>query len=231
MKKVVVEFPEFDRSMRLYTLELAEEWKACTRCTDLSKSRTKFVYGSGHPDADLMIIGEGPGNDEDYYGVPFIGESGGLLNQLLIINDMTREDVFVDNLVPCRPLSEDIARETVRTPTRAEISNCLERLHETIRQVDPLLIVTMGATALKTLTGDNSLSINKVRGEVFTIRVPGVFKMIEYPVVACMHPAYILRNPSDAKHSPKWYLVEDFTFAIKLLQLARKCYKTEVNNE
>ena len=103
--------------------------------------------------------------------------------------------------------------------------NCLPRLYEVIRTVDPILILTMGKTVLQALTRDNSLTIAKARGEVFVVKVPGVFKMIEYPVVASRHPAFILRNPSSAKNSPKYHLVQDFEFAVEILKLARKCYR------
>jgi DNA polymerase len=227
MKSVVVKFPEFKRTMKLYTLDLADDWDDCELCDDLVNSRTRVVHGSGHPNADLMLIGEGPGNSEDDEGVPFIGESGSLVNQLLIVNDMTREDVFIDNLVPCRPLNWANGQRILRPPTRVEVSNCLPRLYETIRQVDPLLIIAMGRPVLHVLTGDTSLTIKKTRGEVHIIRVPGIFKMIEYPIVVSQHPAFILRNPSDAKYSPKWYLVRDFVFATRLLKLARKCYRRQ----
>lgn len=225
MKRVIVKFPEFERPMKLSMLDLSDSWDECDLCDDLVKSRTQVVHGSGHPTAPLMLIGEGPGNDEDDEGVPFIGDSGGLLNQLLIVNDMTREDVFVDNLVPCRPLNWIDGRPVLRPPTKLEVANCMPRLYETIREVDPILIVAMGRPVLHALTGDSTLTIRKTRGEVYIIRVPGVFKMIEYPIVVSQHPAFILRNPSEAKYSPKWYLVRDFVFASRLVKLARKLYR------
>lgn len=225
MKRVVVKFPEFKQTMKLRELDLSDDWEDCDLCEDLERSRSQVVHGSGHLDADLLICGEGPGNEEDLEGVPFIGDSGGLLNQLLIVNDMTREDVFVDNLVPCRPLHVVDGRKAIRPPTKVEITNCLPRLYQTILEVDPILIVAMGRPVLHTLTKDSSLTIQKTRGEVYIIRIPGVFKMVEYPIVVSQHPAFILRNPSEAKYSPKWYLVRDFVFASRLLKLARKLYR------
>jgi DNA polymerase len=224
MIPITVKFLEFERTMRLSMLDLTEDWDNCELCDNLAENRSQVVHGSGHPNADLMIIGEGPGNDEDDEGVPFIGESGGVLNNLLAVNNMTREDVFVENIVACRPLDWVNGRKTLRPPSKIEVANCLPRLHETIRQVDPLLILVLGRSALHTLTGDSSLTIKKTRGEVHVIRVPGIFKMIDYPIVVSQHPAFILRNPSTAKHSPKWHLVQDFGFASNLLELARKCY-------
>ena len=225
MNKLVVKFPEFRKNMHLYTLDLADNWEDCDLCSDLEERRTQVVHGSGNPEADLLILGEGPGNDEDYEGVPFIGESGGLLNNLLIGSGMTREDVFVDNLVACRPTHDVDGREVIRPPTKIEAANCLPRLHEVIRTIDPILIVTMGKSVLQTLLGDGSITISKARGEVFIIRVPGIYKMIEYPIVASRHPAFIIRNPSSAKNSPKYHLVQDFEFAVEILKLARKCYR------
>ena len=227
MRCRVVEFPEFANLQHLYLLEdVTREWDGCGKCKNLVSSRTRIVHGSGKLDTDLMIIGEAPGNEEDEQGVPFIGDSGMLLNQLLAIGDMDRQDVFVDNLVPCRPL-DNAERPTIRPPSKREIDTCLPRLHETIIKIDPLLIVAMGRSVLHALTRDTSLTIMRARGSVHVVRIPGVFKMVEYPMVVSQHPAFILRNPSEAKHSPKWYLVRDFVFAVKLLNLARMCYRKE----
>jgi len=225
MRPISVKFPEFSRTMKLFELDLADMWDDCELCEDLVESRSQVVHGSGHPNARMIIIGEGPGNEEDLEGVPFIGDSGGLLNQLLIVNNMTREDVFADNLVPCRPLHMVDGRKTIRPPTKAEVARCLPRLYKTILDVDPYLIVAMGRSVIHTLTGDSSLTIGKTRGEVLMIRIPGIYKMVQYPVVVSQHPAFILRNPSDAKYGPKWYLVRDFVFASRLLKMARKCYE------
>jgi DNA polymerase len=227
MRGLVVEFPEFEKLQRLYLLEeVADEWDGCGKCKNLVNSRTRIVHGSGKLDADMMIIGEAPGNEEDAQGVPFIGDSGMLLNQLLILGDMDRQDVFVENLVPCRPL-DNAERPSIRPPSRREVDTCLPRVHETILKIDPLLIVAMGRSVLHALTRDTSLTITRARGGVHIIRVPGVLKTVEYPMVVSQHPAFILRNPSEAKHSPKWYLVRDFVFAVKLLNLAKKCYRKE----
>ena len=224
MKTLVVEFPEFKELQSLTQLDLARDWDGCKLCKELVRSRSQIVHGSGNTKAHLMILGGAPGNAEDYEGVPFIGDCGCLLNSLLVLNDLARKDVFVDNLIPCLPLDSG-PRPSVRVPTRKEVTNCLPRVYETIRQVDPLLIVAMGRPVLHALTKDTTMTITKARGSVHLVRIPGVFKMIEYPIVVSQHPSYVLEKPSRAgKYSSEWYLARDFVFAVQLINLARKCY-------
>lgn len=218
-------FLQFDRPLKLAALTMSKLWEGCEKCEDLAESRSRVVFGSGNPFARVMFIGEGPGVNEDEDGVPFVGRAGDLLNAFVKAAGMTRSDVWVDNMVMCQPLkAADGGRMANRPPTLREVGHCKSRVWETIRLIDPLLIVALGGTALKGLTGDNQLSIVKVRGDVFTIRVPGVYKMIEYPLVAMQHPAYVLRDETETVYSRKWWFKEDFKFAMRVLKLATKCY-------
>lgn len=139
-----------------------------------------------------MIFGEGPGPVEDDKGLPFVGSSGILLNKMLKLLGWSRDEVFVDNLVACFPCQETEDRWVIRKPNMNEIMACRPRVVETIRQIDPLLIITLGATALHGLTG-NTASITKARGELFFAHIPGIYKKISYPVFPTFHPAYVLR--------------------------------------
>jgi len=218
-------FIQFDQPLTLATLSVSKLWEDCKKCSELTKSRRRVVFGSGNPFAKLMIIGEAPGANEDNDGVPFVGKSGDFVNSFLKAAGMTRSDVWVDNMIQCQPLKDaGNNRKTNRPPTTTEVDNCLCRIWETIRLIDPWLILALGSTALKGLTGDNQLSVTKVRGDVFIIRVPGVYKMIEYPMVALQHPSYVLRDETQVEYSRKWWFKEDFKFAVRTLHLAERCY-------
>ena len=219
-------FLQFNQPLKLAALRASKLWDGCEKCESLAESRSRLVYGSGNPYAKLMFVGEGPGANEDHDGVPFVGRAGDLLNAFIKAAGMTRSDVWVDNMVQCWPTkAAEGNRQVNRPPTLKEVRNCLHRIWETIRTVDPLLIIALGGTALKGLTGDNQLSIVKVRGDVFIIRVPGVYKMIEYPVIAMQHPAYVLRDETETVYSRKWWFKEDFKFATRVLRLAERCYE------
>ena len=173
--------------------ELSAHCQQCQRC-DLCQSRTNVVIGRGNPQADIMVIGEGPGQNEDEQGKPFVGRSGQLLEKILAsVQFDTDKDVFIANMVKCRPPSN-------RTPIAGEIEACKGYILEQIRLVDPKIILFTGATALKGLTGEKK-GITKVRG-----------KWLEWQGRLCMaifHPAYLLRNPSKEKGKPKWLMWQD----------------------
>ncbi|MDG2615648.1 uracil-DNA glycosylase [Thermoleptolyngbya sichuanensis A183] len=173
-----------------------EEMKAhcdqCQRC-ELGQNRTHAVIGRGGLAAPVMIVGEGPGQTEDETGLPFVGKSGQLLTKILESVQLTDEDVFICNVVKCRPPEN-------RTPTSAEADACKGYLMEQIRLINPKIILLTGATALKGLLGIKQ-GITKVRGQ--WIEQDGRFYM---PI---FHPAYLLRNPSREKGSPKWLMWQD----------------------
>jgi DNA polymerase len=173
--------------------QLASHCKNCQRC-GLAQGRTHAVVSRGNPKADLLIIGEGPGQQEDEQGLPFVGRSGQLLDKILeSVRLDTEKDVYICNIVKCRPPGN-------RVPTADEMAACQGYLLEQIRMVDPKVILLTGATAVKGITGEKK-GITKIRGQ--WIAWEGRFCM---PI---FHPAYLLRNPSREKGSPKWLMWQD----------------------
>jgi uracil-DNA glycosylase len=190
------------------TYQSMEEIKVhCNRCQrcELGATRTNAVIGRGNPSANLMIIGEGPGQNEDETGLPFVGKSGQLLDKILASVELTEADVFIANIVKCRPPGN-------RAPTDAEMNTCRPYLMEQIRMVDPKVILLSGASSVKGLLGDKR-GITKIRGE-----------WIEWEGRFCMpvfHPAYLLRNQSREKGQPKWLMWQDIqAVKAKLEELA-----------
>ncbi|HEY9844774.1 MAG TPA: uracil-DNA glycosylase [Candidatus Caenarcaniphilales bacterium] len=173
--------------------DLAQHCNQCQRCR-LGATRTHAVVGRGSLDAPLMIVGEGPGQNEDETGLPFVGRAGQLLEKILeSVKLDTDKDVYISNIVKCRPPGN-------RNPATDEAEACKPYILEQIRMVDPKIILLTGATALKVLTGDKR-GITKIRGE-----------WIEWQGRLCMpilHPAYLLRNPSRQTGSPKWLMWQD----------------------
>uniref|UniRef100_B8HRZ5 Type-4 uracil-DNA glycosylase n=1 Tax=Cyanothece sp. (strain PCC 7425 / ATCC 29141) TaxID=395961 RepID=B8HRZ5_CYAP4 len=184
--------------------EMAPHCDRCHRC-DLGQSRTHAVVGRGHPQAPIMIIGEGPGQTEDETGLPFVGKAGQLLEKILAAVQLdSQQDVYICNIVKCRPPGN-------RVPTPEEMAACRPYLLEQLRLVDPKIILLTGATAVKGLTGDKR-GITKIRGQ-----------WLEWEGRLCMpilHPAYLLRNPSKEPGSPKWLMWQDIqTVRAKLDEL------------
>lgn len=157
--------------------ELAQQVAACTQCP-LHAGRTQTVYGAGSPDADLMFIGEGPGAEEDAQGLPFVGRSGQLLTKMIEAVGLTREKVYIANVVKCRPPSN-------RTPGPDEAAACWGYLQRQIEIIEPKVIVVLGNAATKALL-DTKVGITKLRGQ--WREVWGI------PVMPTFHPAYLLRQ-------------------------------------
>jgi uracil-DNA glycosylase len=170
-------------SRRDRLVEVYNEASGCQRCP-LAETRTKVVFGAGNADADLMFVGEAPGAEEDRQGLPFVGRAGGLLNQLLEGIGMTREDVFVANVLKCRPPGN-------RDPQPAEIEACSPYLHKQVELIQPKVVGTLGNFATKLLTG-NQTGITKVRGTT-QVHVLGGRAVYLMPL---LHPAAALRTPS-----------------------------------
>ncbi len=158
--------------------ELNSKINTCTKCS-LSQGRTKFVFGTGNPDADVMLIGEAPGAEEDKQGIPFVGRAGQLLNDILKAIDFTREEIYIANIVKCRPPGN-------RNPLPDEMEACLPYLYKQIELIKPKLILLLGRVAATALLKKN-LSLAKFRGNVYEIN--GIKTMVTY------HPAALLRNP------------------------------------
>jgi uracil-DNA glycosylase len=161
------------------TLEsIADEIKACTLC-GLSQNRTQAVPGAGNPTADIMFIGEAPGFYEDKQGLPFVGASGRYLDELLQMIDLKREDVFITNIVRCRPPRN-------RDPLRSEIQACRPYLDRQIAQIEPKIIATLGRFSMAQFF-DNA-KISQIHGQPLTKN-----GRIYYPLY---HPAAVLRSPA-----------------------------------
>ncbi len=171
---------------RRTTLEdVRTELGECTRCP-LHRSRTHIVFGEGNPRAKLMFVGEGPGRDEDIQGRPFVGQAGGLLTKIIEAIKLTRSDVYIANIVKCRPPEN-------RAPVGVEISTCFPFLVKQIRVIGPRLIVALGTVAAQTLLKTHE-PISKSRGRFHDF--DGI------PVMPTFHPAYLLRNPGMKR--PVW---------------------------
>ena len=181
---------------------IEEIQRACATCKncELFKSRTQTVFGTGPVPAHLMIIGEGPGQDEDLQGEPFVGRSGKLLTKILeSVNIDRKKDVYIANTVKCRPPDN-------RTPLKREIEACNEFLAAQILKVKPKILVLLGSPALKTVLNE-SQPISKVRG-TWIKREVSYMKSPLY-VMPMFHPAYLLRNPSKDIGAPKWQTWQD----------------------
>lgn len=204
-------------------LLFARAWLNCRECK-LHKDRQRVVLGFGNPRADVMVIGEGPGAEEDRVGIPFVGASGELLDDFLYRLKWDRDDLFLDNTVACRPTKESDRGMVNRPPDPSEMIACRWRLWETIYRIDPLLIVSMGASALKGLTGTTD-SITKARGELYMMKIPGFYKKITYPVLPTFHPSFLLRNASTRKGAPMDQFWEDLKMAKKIYNRLQVMYK------
>ena len=158
---------------------IREDIGDCTRCK-LHKGRTKIVFGTGNPNADLMFVGEGPGRDEDLSGEPFVGRAGKLLTDMIKAMGLQREQVYIANVVKCRPPEN-------RLPEKDEIATCSPFLMRQIDAIKPKVICTLGSCSAQTLL-QTAQGISKLRGEWFDFR--GTKLMPTY------HPAYLLRNPA-----------------------------------
>jgi uracil-DNA glycosylase family 4 len=162
--------------------------QGCMNCP-LGATRTNFVFGAGNPDADIMFVGEAPGEKEDLEGMPFVGRSGKLLTDILKAIDLTREDVYIANILKCRPPNN-------RDPNRAEIEECEPYLLKQIELIKPKLLVALGRISASTLLRSKD-SLTAMRGQVFDYH--GTDMVVTY------HPAALLRNPNWKR--PAW---EDF---------------------
>jgi len=154
----------------------------CEKCK-LSKTRTQVVYGVGNPNADLMFIGEAPGRDEDLQGEPFVGRAGQLLTDIIKAMKLTRDDVYIANVVKCRPPEN-------RNPEPDELDACRPYIQRQVEIIQPKVIVALGRFALQSLTG-KAYGITSVRGQ--WLEYNGVKVMPTY------HPAYLLRNQAAKK--------------------------------
>ncbi|MCE5194271.1 MAG: uracil-DNA glycosylase [Nitrospiraceae bacterium] len=167
--------------------ELRKELENCQRCR-LSRERKNIVIGEGSLDADIMFIGEGPGREEDIQGRPFVGDAGQILTRLIEKMGFKRENVYIGNIVKCRPPMN-------RDPEEDEIAACLPFVQKQIEIISPKIIISLGRISAHTLT-ESKIPITKLRGNFS--------KYGHIPLMPTFHPAYLLRNPKE-----KWRVWED----------------------
>ena len=167
---------------------------ACVKCPNLASSRTQTVFGVGNPDADLMFVGEAPGADEDAQGEPFVGRAGQLLTKIIKAMGFAREEVYIANILKCRPDTPGSAYGN-RPPTPSEMQTCRPYLMEQIDIIQPKVIVALGATAVEGLLG-NRAPMHQLRGRWNSFN--GTPLMVTY------HPAYLLRNQSPSEKRKVW---------------------------
>jgi uracil-DNA glycosylase family 4 len=170
-------------------LECVSKIASVCRSCELASTRTNVVFGAGNPTADLMFIGEGPGRNEDLEGVPFVGRAGELLNKILEAAEFIRDDVYIANIIKCRPPNN-------RTPLTSEIDACVPFLARQIALIKPRIICTLGLPATQTLLGVKG-SMGAMRGKVY--------RHGDIKVIPTYHPAAALRDPKYKR--PMW---EDF---------------------
>ncbi len=175
--------------------KLAKFLDGCTRCR-LSQTRTNLVFGHGNPRAKLVFVGEGPGYEEDMQGLPFVGQAGRLLTKMIKSIGLERKDVYICNVVKCRPPKN-------RTPLKDEVLACSPFLIKQLEIIKPAVICALGSCATETLIG-SKLPISKLRGQTF--------KWKGITVIPTFHPAYLLRNPLEKRKA--W---EDLVAILKII--------------
>jgi DNA polymerase len=167
-----------DKKLELNVLQ--KEVSSCVKCPELVANRTQTVFGDGDPDVRLMVIGEAPGKQEDIKGIPFVGDAGELLTNILKACGFDRKDVYIANVLKCRPPDN-------RNPTDEEVCNCRGFLDKQIEIIKPKFLLLLGSVASKAVLGNSVTSLRGIWHEYEGI-----------PTLVSYHPAYLLRNP-DAK--------------------------------
>jgi len=185
---------------------LAERASVCVKCPHLVARRRTVVFGVGNPEAKLMFVGEAPGEEEDLQGEPFVGRAGQLLTKMIIAMGLTREQVYIANIVKCRPDMPPGAPGN-RKPTKQEMETCVPYLRAQIEVIQPGVMVALGATAAEGLLGPIG-TIGSLRG-----------KFLEYrgtPLMPTYHPSYLLRNQSNTEKRKVW---EDLLKVMERLEM------------
>jgi uracil-DNA glycosylase family protein len=180
--------------------ELARQVAVCTRC-DLALNRTNTVFGTGDPYSPLMLVGEGPGENEDATGLPFVGRAGKLLDDILAAVNLTRQDVYITNIVKCRAAVEEGGRMKNRQPRTSEIKACNIYLQGQTEAIRPKIVLCLGGPAAKTVI-DKDFRITKDRGKWYDLE-GGIRAM------ATFHPAYILRQRGEDLQNTKRLVWKD----------------------
>ena len=207
-------FEELDtRSKTERLAELAEQAKSCSACS-LSRTRTNVVFGVGNPEAPLVIIGEGPGQNEDSTGIPFVGRSGILLDECLKVCGITRKHIYICNVIRCRACQYEAGRLQNRPPTAEEAKACQPWLEQTLQIIRPLVILCLGSPSANAIIHRN-FRMSQERGQWYESKYAR-------HTMASWHPAYILRMEGEAYSNAKNDLINDIEQARKRVILARK---------
>lgn len=186
--------------------DLRQRAEACVKCEHLVKARNTVVFGVGSIEAQLMFVGEAPGADEDRQGEPFVGAAGQLLTRIIRAMDLTRETVYIANILKCRPDTPGQSSGN-RKPTSEEMQTCIPFLHEQIDLIQPRVLVALGATAVEGLLG-KTVGITRLRGNWQTYR--------RIPLMPTYHPAFLLRNQALSEKRKVW---EDMLQVMEKLQM------------
>lgn len=185
------------------TLErIGKELGDCQRCK-LSATRKNLVFGVGNPHARLVFVGEGPGGDEDLQGEPFVGEAGRMLNRIITAMGLTREEVYICNVIKCRPPGN-------RDPQGDEIAACSPFMLRQVKAIGPEVIVALGKFAAQTLLGTKE-PITRLRGRFHDFH--GI------PLMPTFHPSYLLHRQGEGDKSSFWQVWDDMTQVLRLLKL------------
>ena len=175
--------------------------KSCKKC-QLSRTRKNVVFGEGPTNPEIMVIGEGPGETEDIQGLPFVGKAGQLLTKIFESVELNRKDIYITNVVKCRPPGN-------RNPLPEEIEACRPFLDAQLQILKPKIIILLGAIACKTIL-KNFSSITKIRGEI-------IFQDGRY-YIPMFHPSYLLRNAIRSVGSPRWLTWKDMQKVKKFIE-------------
>jgi DNA polymerase len=209
--EVISNKPEYGVNDPVKALKIIrEDLGDCTRCVLHKQGRKQIVFGVGNPNAELMFVGEAPGADEDQQGEPFVGRAGQLLNNMIKAMGLEREQVYIANIIKCRPPNN-------RTPEREECETCSPFLMRQIATIKPKVMVALGAVAAKTLLAIND-SMSNLRGRWYEFRPTGVRSndpnWTGAKLAVTYHPAFLLRDPRQKKEAWK-----DLQMVMKELEL------------
>ncbi|HWN96786.1 MAG TPA: uracil-DNA glycosylase [Methylomirabilota bacterium] len=185
--------PTPDSSKAQAIAELRDRAMQCMKCAHLASTRKNVVFGVGNIDAAIMFVGEAPGADEDLQGEPFVGAAGQLLTRMIGAMGLSRDHVYIANILKCRP-DMPAGSSGNRKPTPEEMQTCIPYLHAQIDLIGPKVLIALGGTAMEGLLGKSG--ITKLRGQWHTYR--GI------PLMPTYHPAYLLRNQSNAEKRKVW---------------------------
>ncbi len=193
--------------------DLKKRAQNCTKCP-LSETRSNVVFGEGNPDTPLVLVGEGPGENEDATGRPFVGRGGALLDQALKENGMSRKHVYICNILKCRACVTEFGKRRNRQPTPEETAACLPWLEQQLELIKPLVILCLGGVAANILI-HRDFRISQERGKFFESNIARY-------AIAALHPAYILRQEGEAFERARATLVEDIGAARRKVIEAKK---------